>query len=196
MIEYFELLNYPYTTLSTEQLLEMKAAVSAIPSEKSISALRVATTNEWQAVGPYGMHTHDSPYRIFSGRVTGLESSSGEMRVLSASGNLWHYFNLGIILVPVSISDNLNSQWGGAFVTSPLDSATIFLGTGEPRIHNGTGLWKTSDLGNSWNSIAMSPTPGSFTKFSMILRIRQLCMPLQMKDISGQSTEALPGHVI
>ncbi|HNP97602.1 MAG TPA: hypothetical protein PKK99_01020, partial [Bacteroidia bacterium] len=164
MIDYFQLLHYPYSSLTAEQVNEIKAAVAATPSEKSVSILRSSSSNEWAAVGPYGMRSHDTPYRIFSGRVTGVETSSGEMRVLSASGNLWHYLNLGITLIPVSMSDNLNSQWGGAFVTSPTDTSIIFLGTGEPHIHEGTGLWKTTDLGNTWNSIPMNPVPESFYK--------------------------------
>jgi hypothetical protein len=102
--------------------------------------------------------------RINTGRAVDIEwTAHGGLRVLSASGGLW----VNDCEMPCStstgepiynwvpISDQLNTLRGGAFATHPTDPNTIILGTGEAYIGAGTGVYRTMDRGQSWESIGL-----------------------------------------
>ena len=54
------------------------------------------------------------------------------------------------------------SQASSTFVTNPGNKNIIFAGTGEESQRTGTGLWKTTNEGNNWTNIPMSPMPYAF----------------------------------
>lgn len=126
----------------------------------------------WRSIGPtfsYSEATTDPNVRINTGRAVDIEwTAHAGLRVLSASGGLW----VNDCEMPCStstgepiydwvpISDQLNTLRGGAFATHPTDPNTIFLGTGEPYIGGGTGLYRTTDRGDNWELIQLS----SFSK--------------------------------
>jgi photosystem II stability/assembly factor-like uncharacterized protein len=65
-------------------------------------------------------------------------------------------------MFPFRLTDDLSSQAIGSFSTDPSDQDVILVGTGEPGVRGGTGLYLTDNGGDSWFSIAMSPQPEAF----------------------------------
>jgi len=123
----------------------------------------------WKSIGPtfsYSEAMQDPNVRINTGRAVDIEwTAHAGLRVLSASGGLW----VNDCEMPCStstgepiynwtpISDGLNTLRGGAFCTHPSDGDVIILGTGEPHIGGGTGLYRTTDRGANWELIELSP---------------------------------------
>jgi photosystem II stability/assembly factor-like uncharacterized protein len=113
--------------------------------------------DSWTLVGPSGMTT--SAGALYSGRVLDLDALNGPGTVIgSASGGLWRYD----FVFPVPLTDDVTSQWIGTVAIDPNDEDTMLIGTGEFWIHNGTGLWKSTDGGETWVHKPMSPEPVAF----------------------------------
>lgn len=160
---FFERLHAPLIMPGPDYYNDLALKISNMPNENAkIQALGV---NSWQYFGAPGVKVNLGNSK-FSGRITNMElhsTDNNSLRVVSASGGLWR-FDGTTNPTPVSMSDNLSSLWGGAVATNPNDSSIVFLGTGEPSQHSGTGLFKTTDMGITWQSVAMTPTPTSFYK--------------------------------
>jgi hypothetical protein len=73
-----------------------------------------------------------------AGACSMLISTAGIRRV---SGGIWRLD--GITWTP--LTDALNTQWIGSLDTSPTNPDLILVGTGEPHIRAGTGLWRSTD---------------------------------------------------
>ncbi len=116
----------------------------------------------WEFVGPSGMA--DSGGGKYSGRVLDLDiTNSTGLRVAAASGGFFNYINIiGGVHFPFRLTNDLPSQVIGTFSTDPSDEDAILVGTGEPGVRSGTGLYLTDDGGDTWFSIAMSPEPSAF----------------------------------
>ncbi len=160
---FFNLLNYPNKTQTPEQIERLWQKIDAMPSDVSENAESRSTVADWEYIGDqpgYGSSTN------FTGRIVDIEvfDSIFNMRILSASGGLWQLgWNFG---EKKCLSNKLNSGNGGAFATHPTNDDIIFLGTGEPRIAAGTGLWKTENGGKSWSKVTLSPAPTTFYKIA------------------------------
>jgi len=110
----------------------------------------------WVPYGPFGM-THPGGGR-FSGRVLDLALVGSELRAAAAaSGGLWVRDPGGW----QPRSDALPTLWSGSFTLRASDPGTILLGTGEPFLRAGMGLWKTTNGGDSWTRRALSPEPAT-----------------------------------
>lgn len=163
-IEYFEKWNYPYgQNIPKDVYNRMWKEVQSTPSEKDMNS---PVINSWQKIGPYGMKDNNSTAK-YTGRILDVDIyNTSSIRVATATGGLWGYFGP----FPLSLSDDINCLAVGSFDTHPTDNNTILLGTGEyytgsPSYQKtGTGLWKTTDGGNSWNHINMSPQPDGFSR--------------------------------
>ncbi|MFC2140074.1 hypothetical protein ACFLR4_05360, partial [Bacteroidota bacterium] len=115
----------------------------------------------WQCVGPYTQNVKGTTSTRYTGRVLDIELNTGVgLRVASASGGLWE-FSFGI---PKAKSDILPTLAIGSFVTKPGDTDKIFVGTGEPWVRGGMGLYKTTDGGLTWSNVPLTPTPDAFYK--------------------------------
>lgn len=154
--EFLQHLYYPDDPADPRTMQDILAEKRKMPAE-SASAPDCATG--WRNIGPFVM-TDIPPFKTYSGRVTDLEitNTGNNLRVLSASGGLWEF----VFVFPVPLSDNLNCSWGGSFATDPFNDDVIWLGTGEWGIHAGTGLWKTTNRGESWDFVSMPVLPGFF----------------------------------
>lgn len=124
-------------------------------------------TEPWKCIGPafsYDNAPVTPSSRINTGRVVGVEwTELGGLRALSASGGLW----VNDCAMPCStqtgeaiynwkpISDQLPSLRGGAFASNPQNPNTIMLGTGEPYIGGGTGLYITHNRGEDWQEVSL-----------------------------------------
>lgn len=159
---FFERLHAPVLMPNSDYFISLSEQIRQMPSDET-AMKNQSTLNSWRYFGGYGMKVNLGNTYL-SGRITNFElpsSDNGCLRVVSASGGVWR-FDGGINPVPVSMSDQLSSLWGGATATDPADSSHMFFGTGEPTQHSGTGLFVTTDNGQSWQPVSMSPTPSSF----------------------------------
>lgn len=159
---FFERLHSPLIFPGPDYYIGIANEISKIP-EIEMHNKSQAAVNKWNYFGADGVKINLGNSKL-SGRITHMELNStnnDHLRVMAASGGLWRY-DPGNIPKPVSMSDQVSSLWGGAFATDPNDSMVVFLGTGEPAQHGGTGLFKTTDNGVNWIPVQMSPTPSTF----------------------------------
>ena len=137
--------------------------ISKIPKEPETDL----PVNQWQCIGPFGFRYRNTT-NYSAGRIRDIEApgspTPSTLRFAAASGGVWRYIVVGIITVPVSFGDKLPSPWVGSLCTHPTLDNTVFVGTGEPTVNVGLGMFKTTDLGLSWAPVTMSPTPSSFYK--------------------------------
>lgn len=147
-VNYFKHWHYPYGSIIPPEILKEKwADIEKIPEENDVSE---NTVNSWISYGPFGISMKSIPNIRFSGRILDLERTQGSsIRVAAASGGLWGYSGV----FPTPLSDKLdNSIAIGSFVSKAGDPNTIIVGTGEPYLRTGQGIFLTSNGGTSWIS--------------------------------------------
>lgn len=156
--EYMERWYEPYGMITPELREQMMREVEKMPTDAAI--------NNWVQMGPYGQRIYGDPStNYYSGRILDIEVSGvPSTRLATASGGLWGFIAI-IIGIPVPLSDNLqNTLVIGSFDSKPGDANTILVGTGEGAYYNGSGLFRTTNGGDSYSQITMSPTPTAFYK--------------------------------
>ena len=107
----------------------------------------------WQLAGPTNIQ----------GRVSALAARShDEFFVGSASGGVFHTDDGGASFD--FISGETFSPATGALALDPQDPATLYVGTGEANggggsiTYGGTGVWRTRDDGQTWESLGLEAT--------------------------------------
>lgn len=154
--EYMSKWYEPYDMITPEMRDRMVQEVNQLPGD-------AAVVNNWVLYGPLGQRIFGDPgTNYYSGRILDIEvDGTPSTRLATASGGLWGF----VFIIPVSLSDNLqNTLIIGSFDSKTGDANTILVGTGEPAYNNGSGLFKTTNGGDSYTQITMSPTPNSFFK--------------------------------
>lgn len=137
--------------LSAEDNNKMLGQFLGLESEKNES---VNSVNQWLSIGPYGLNVGSTSKR--SGRVKDLEFEGlPSLRVVSATGGVWKYMVAGIVVLPIPMGDNIGCPTLGAFATRPGDSNTVIVGTGESGFGLGNGLWRTTNGGQTWDSLSV-----------------------------------------
>jgi photosystem II stability/assembly factor-like uncharacterized protein len=153
--EFLKVLHAPYgTSIPADVRKTMWDKVNAMPSEPA----SVSSIYQWRSLGPSGFNINDSPTGLgrWMGRVLDLEvNPSVETRFAAASGGLWGFAGIQ----PYPMSDQLNTLVVGTFATNPTNTNTIILGTGEFLIRGGTGIWRTTDAGQTWSATVMNSVP-------------------------------------
>lgn len=147
---YFDNWHAPFPgDLERTHLDQIWDEINAMPAEPE-----GARGAPWQPVGPFGMERPGAGRA--SGRVLDLAlDANGLRRVASASGGLWSLDGGSW----QAVSDEITTQWMGSVAVHPTQPGTMLLGTGEPFIRNGTGLWKTTNGGQDWTRKTLSPEP-------------------------------------
>ena len=133
-----------------------------------------AVTNAWSQIGS-GNWTSAGSHYYRAGRIRqaayAYDNSQGltTLWVGGSGGGLWRgvYLSIfGVAFVPVS--DNLQGSASvGAFMVQPGNSNNILIGSGDTGRYGGSGMYKTTDGGATWN--AVNPIdgtvwPGAFQK--------------------------------
>ncbi len=150
---FFERWHYPYgANIPMEKLQEIYRQIDNMPQESDLRG------TDWENIGPFG--STDARNIVFSGRIRDIHiKGSSRLMVGSASGGLWKLVNNQAVL----LSSPLQSPVAAAFDVNPADSNIILLGTGEPGVRGGIGLYRTTNGGLNWNGISMAGnTPNTF----------------------------------
>ena len=154
--KYFSDWNYPYgAVLPDEVVSKIWNQTKAIKNETELGD---AVVNSWSMIGPYGSVSQTTSARV-SGRILDIEvGNTANPLLATASGGLWSYFGF----LPVCISEDITSLVIGTVASNPGNSAIILIGTGEPNIRSGTGLWRSVNAGSTWTLISDGNNFGSF----------------------------------
>jgi hypothetical protein len=163
---------YPAASIATAQQLEAWNAANAI------GKLPRAKQTNWRELGPSGVpasalvaseSTGATAGTIFSGRTTAIAVSPGchvsdcKIFIGAAGGGVWEADNALLSQQNWHPSGNgIPSNAIGSLVFDPNDpkGSTLYVGTGEPNgsgdSEAGVGLYKSTNLGNTWTLV-----PGS-----------------------------------
>ncbi len=120
--------------------------------------------NDWQNIGPASIISSEGINFFVSGRARKIEFVNENLiRIGTASGGIWEARIINGDTIIKNITEHqVPSPWVGAFATSPSDSNTIIVGTGEPSIKYGAGVWRSTDGGTNWIESKLPSFSGSF----------------------------------
>lgn len=158
----------PNTFIGAGQQRGAAAAFRALKADPAVS-------QNWALLGPTvgnvsGPWTYTGRPSVVSGRITGLaispQCSPGActLFVAAAGGGIWRTTD-ALSQTPqwTSVSEGLPTDAIGSIIFDPTDAAhkTLYVGTGETNGSSdseaGLGLFKSTDLGDSWELV-----PGSY----------------------------------
>ena len=145
-LRYFEQWQQPYgLNVPETKREEIYRELNNMPSEPPPGDNPV---NSWEFLGPNGMEYPVHPDHYYSGRVLDIETDNPNtgLLVASASGGLWAYANT----IPYCMTDDVGSLAIGSFDSQKNNWNTIIIGTGEPSINAGDGIYKTTNKGVTW----------------------------------------------
>lgn len=155
----------PQNNLSADQKIALWQQVDAMPTDQDGRSV-----NTWQFVGPQVTQTNSSS-GLVTGRVNAMEyirssdPTNSKLIVGAASGGVWMLNNYGSGWQPTSLHSNLNTLNVGYVTQSPADENEFLLGTGEEGGSSGTGLYKTTNNGATWQPCTLpGSVPDYFTK--------------------------------
>ncbi len=155
---YFEQQHFPYgSELEPGMLNNIWSEIKSLPDEKNFSS----SATSWLPIGPWGGQIPSTNTR-FTGRILDIYGSdTSNLMIAAASGGLWKYTSPNLN----ALTEQLTSQAASTFDIQPGNSNVIILGTGEPLIRAGTGMYRTSNGGVNWTSVNLNDTtPGGFYK--------------------------------
>ena len=158
----------PNAFIGAAQQRGAAAAFGALKADPAVS-------QSWELLGPTvgnvsGPWTYTGRPTTVSGRITGLAISSScapgacTLFVAAAGGGIWRTTD-GLSRTPqwTPVSEGLPTDAIGSIIFDPTDSSnkTLYVGTGEINGSSdseaGLGLYKSTDLGDSWELV-----PGSY----------------------------------
>ncbi|MBL7765154.1 MAG: hypothetical protein JNJ58_03600 [Chitinophagaceae bacterium] len=159
---------------SPAEIEAMRKAVALMPTDQGKSR-----GPDWQCIGPNGIFTPDT-FR-YAGRIRSLAWANNVgsldlgLRIGSASGGVWRLKRdltspLGYYY-PESLSNNgpssdFNCPVIGSIAVHPTNKNIMLAATGEPSVSTGTGIWRTTDGGNTWSNVLSSPFARAFYKIA------------------------------
>ena len=136
---YFSDWHQPYdNVLPSDVMNKIWNDIAVLPDETQFDN----PPTQWTCIGPKGMKVNN-PNIKWSGRILDIHASFSVPNYIgSASGGLWAYNSSTSNWVP--LTDSLTSLSIGAF---SMIVGGWLIGTGEPYVRRGTGLWRTTDNG-------------------------------------------------
>lgn len=147
--------------------LDMWNRVQALPTDRTY----LRSENGWQYEGPAPAIKHPArPAKTVNstGRIRDIalnvpktEVNDKGLRILAATGGVWaltEKIEAGkTSLNAILLSRNLPVKDFTSFAFHPSQKGVFFVGSGEPFLVCGTGLWHTRDNGLTWQQVIMSP---------------------------------------
>ncbi len=165
--EYFKDWYAPYDQWTPEMQNRAFEQIQQLPNDEATyyrdkkGNFVTAATYPWIQDGPFGMEDTGEPLRYYSGRITTIDYHSSVGLVIgAASGGLWIWN--GASFQPKS--DKLPSISIGAVAINPSKPNVIFLGTGEYQGQEGTGVYRSTNGGDYWSLMPLTPTPSKVSK--------------------------------
>ncbi len=156
--EFFKERAYPFNTIPEKARLRAFEQVKRMMHEKNSRALMLAQQPEWKNIGPFDI----------GGRMKAIvihPDNPDLVYAAAAAGGIWKTTDGGANWQPVF--DFENSIAFGALAMDPNNSDILYAGTGEAvnggMAYLGSGLYKTTDAGETWNLIGLSEV-GAFSK--------------------------------
>jgi len=150
-IKYFEQQHYPYGHILKPELLKsIWSEINNAPNETDFSS----PVTSWTPIGPYGSQITSTNTR-FTGRIIDIHAKdTANLKIAAASGGLWRAGSP----LPIAMTEQLTSQAASTFDIQPGNNNVIILGTGEPWVRGGTGMYRTTNGGLNWSSVLINDT--------------------------------------
>jgi len=152
------------------KVLPFDAYSKAMEQKKKIidaSQLGNNINSGWVNVNPSGMFYNVTGADYISGRTNSIAfhpTDPNTIYIAAAGGGVWKTTNGGTSWI--ALTDGLSSIASGDIVVNQSNPNILYYGTGEANYsgdsHYGLGIFKSTDAGATWNSIATSAQVGSY----------------------------------
>lgn len=157
-LEFLKPRTYPFETIPEGARVKAIQQVRKMESSSKNKVQLLASQPEWRNIGPTQV----------GGRVKTVvhhPTIQGTVYIGGAAGGIWKTTNSGSTWIP--LFDKENSLSMGAIGIDINNPDILYAGTGEASSNTdaylGSGMYKSTDAGNSWNLIGLSKV-GAFSK--------------------------------
>lgn len=154
---FFNQRAFPYDTLPN---VKYHAILSEEMSIMQDRRAHTSASTHWNSIGPYGSLIDLPSHGVVSGRVKAVAVHPTDpltVYIGAANGGIWKTTDGGNSWM--DIGAGLSSLSFGAIAIDPNNPETVYAGSGESNLldgfyyYSGTGLYKTSDGGLTWDLI-------------------------------------------